>query len=187
MLILISNNIETFNKLGVAELYTHFKNDFLDIDLKIIKGTSSFDIDVKKYETCECPFYNDQKQERFWHIITTDKDVNKTNRINPCSDPKEKKRRYDKARAKRIHWIKPIIEQWQRNNEIRHFYQQRGNKTNLILWNTTKSFLVVIRKLSNSSDKFLVSSYLVHKSEVVRYEKQLKEYNESKPTGLEWF
>jgi hypothetical protein len=107
--------------------------------------------------------------------------------INPCSEPKERKRRYDKARAKRIHWIKPTIEQWQSNVEIQHFYQQRGNKTNLILWNTTKSFLVVIRKLSNSSDKFLVSSYLVHESEVARYENQLKEYNECKPTGLEWF
>jgi len=187
MFILTSNNVETFNKLGVAELYTHFKNDFLDIDLKIIKGNSFFNIDVKKNETCKCPFYGDLKQERFWHIITICKDVNKTNRINPCSDPKEKKRRYDKNRAKRIHWIKPTIEQWQSNIEIKHFYQQRGNKTNLILWNTTKSFLVVIRKLSNSNDKFLVSSYLVHESEVVRYKKQLKEYNATKPTGLEWF
>lgn len=187
MFILTSTNIETFNKLGVAELYTYFKNDFLDIDLKIRKGAFSFDIDVKKDETCKCPFFDDQKQERFWHIITTDKDVNRSNRINPCSEPKERKRRYDKARAKRIHWIKPTIEQWQSNVEIQHFYQKRGNKTNLILWNTTKSFLVVIRKLSNSSDKFLVSSYLVHESEVARYENQLKEYNECKPTGLEWF
>jgi len=187
MYILTSHNINTFNKLGISELYSHFRNDFLDINLEIKNNSSSFSIDVKEDETCTCPFHSDQKQERFWHIITTDKNVNRQNRINPCPNPNEKKRRYDKARAKRIHWIKPTIEQWQSNSEIQHYYQKRGNKVNLILWNTTKSFLVVIRKLSNSSDKFLVSSYLVHETEVVRYENHLKEYKENKPTGLEWF
>ncbi len=187
MIILTSPNIETFNEIGVSELYSYFKNHFIDMDLKIQKDLSSFIIDVKIGETCTCPFNDDEKQERFWHMITTDKDVNKINRINPCLAPKEKRRRYDKARAKRIHWVKPIVEQWQENNEIQHFYQKRGNKVNLILWNTTKSFLVVIRKLSNSSDKFLVSSYLVYENEVYRYGKQLKEYNENKPMGIEWF
>lgn len=187
MFILTSNSIDTFCGQGVNELYSNFKNDFLDINLKIIKDASSFDIDVKESETCTCPFDADEKPERFWHIITTDKGVNRRNRINPCPKPKEKNRRYDKARAKRIHWIKPTIEQWQNNSEIQHYYEKRGNKVNLILWNTTKSFLVVIRKLSNSSDKFLVSSYLVHETEVVRYKNHLREYNKNKPTRLEWF
>lgn len=187
MIILTSANIDIFCKLGIDELYEHFKRDFIDNTLEIRKDSISFPIDIKEVETCTCPFYHDEKEERFWHIITTSKNANRRNRVNPCLDPKERKRKYDKARAKRIHWIRPVIEQWQNNEEIKHFYQKRGNKVNLILWNTTKSFLVVVRKLSNSSDKFLVSSYLVYETEVPRYENQLNDYNENKPTGLEWF
>jgi hypothetical protein len=187
MTILKSHNVNNFCKEGISELYDYFKADFLDLDLKIEKENISYDIDVKVNETCPCPFFHDEKQERFWHIITTDINVHKNTKINPCVAPKEKNRKYDKARAKRIHWIKPIIEQWQSDDEIQHFYQKRGNKINLILWHTTKSFLVVIRKLSNNSDRFLVSSYLVYTDQVHKYKKQLKEYDENKPTGLEWF
>ncbi len=52
---------------------------------------------------------------------------------------------------------------------------------------TDRNFAVIIRKLSNSSDRFLVSSYLIYQTEVHRYEKQLKEYEEKAPLGIEWF
>jgi len=48
-------------------------------------------------------------------------------------------------------------------------------------------FLIIIRKESNSSDRFLISSYLILRSEIRRYEKQLKEYEDNAPTGNEWF
>jgi len=53
----------------------------------------------------------------------------------------------------------------------------------LILWHSEKDFLIIIRKESNSSDRFLISSYLIFRSEIRRYEKQLKEYEENAPTG----
>ena len=58
--------------------------------------------------------------------------------------------------------------------------------TNQKLW-STKDFVVIIRKLSNTTDKFLVSSYLIFRTEIRRYEKQLREYEAEAPNGLEWF
>jgi len=187
MFVLTSSNIDIFCSQGVGELFSVFKNDFMDDTLDISKNGVSYGIDVKPHITCTCPFASDQKPEKFWHLITTDIKANRTNRINPCSSPKERKRRYDSARSKRIHWIKPVIQQWQTEPNIRHFYQKRGNKVNLVLWYTNRNFAVIVRKLSQSSDRFLVSSYLIYETEVYRYKKQLKEYEKSAPLGIEWF
>ena len=187
MFVSTSRNIDIFCSLGVSELFTIFKSDFVDSPLSISKNNISYIIDVKPHITCTCPFVSDEKAEKFWHLITTDIDANRTNRINPCTSPKEKKRRYDSARSKRMHWIKPVIMKWQVEPNIKHFYQKRGNKVNLVLWYTNRNFAVIIRKLSHSSDRFLVSSYLIYETEVYRYKKQLKEYENSAPLGIEWF
>lgn len=80
-----------------------------------------------------------------------------------------------------------MILQWQTEPKIEHFYQKRGNKVNLILWYTDRNFAVIVRKLSHSSDRFLVSSYLIYENQVYRYKKQLEEYKKNAPLGIEWF
>jgi len=186
MFILTSTSISTLNITGIETLFTIFKKDFIDNETYLIKDTQSYFINVKKDNCCPCPFGNTPKPERFWHIITKD-EHNPRVRDNPCLNNKEKNRKYDVARAKRIHWIKIIIDNWQSDEDIKHFYQRRGNKVNLILWHSDKDFLIIIRKESNSSDRFLISSYLIYRSEIRRYEKQLKEYEENAPIGIEWF
>jgi len=186
MFILTSMTLSTLNIRGIEELFSIFKRDFIDNETYLTKEEQSCFINVKKDNCCPCPFGNTPKPERFWHIITKD-EYNHRARNNPCLDAKEKNRKYDVARAKRIHWIKIIIDNWQSDEKIKHFYQRRGNKVNLILWHSEKDFLVIIRKESNSSDRFLISSYLIFRSEIRRYEKQLKEYEENAPTGDEWF
>jgi len=186
VLILTHPEISTLNEINIEKLFDIFKEDFIDNQTILQKGAISFVIDVKADKTCPCPFTKEAKQERFWHIITTEEKKAK-HRNNPCPDINEKNRKYDEARAKRIHWIKLLIDNWQKDDEIKHFYQKRNSKINLIIWHTKKDFLVVVRKLSNTNDKFLVSSYLIYRSEIRRYRKQLEEYNEKKPNGLEWF
>jgi len=185
--ILTDFNIKTLNKEGIEKLFNIFKRDFIDNQTILQKEDISFDIDVKADKLCPCPFGNNvSKPERFWHIITiTENKVKHKN--NPCPDKIEKNRKYDEARAKRIHWIKILIDNWQTDDDIEYFYQKRENKVNLIIWHIKKDFLVIIRKLSHTNDKFLVSSYLIYRSEIRRYEKQLKEYKEEAPNGLEWF
>lgn len=176
----------SLNVTSVEELFAIFKRDFIDTTTYLTKGEQNFTINPKKENCCPCPFGNTSKPERFWHIITKD-ERNHSTRNNPCLDAKEKSRKYDVARAKRIHWIKIIIDNWQSDEKIKYFYQKRGNKVNLILWHSEKSFLIIIRKESNSSDRFLISSYLIYRTEIRRYEKQLKEYEANAPMGIEWF
>lgn len=186
MIILTSTFISSLNVTSIEELFSIFKKDFIDNDTYLTKNSQSYFINVKKENFCPCPFGKIPKPERFWHIITKD-EYNPRARNNPCLNDKEKNRKYDEARAKRIHWIKIIIDNWQSDEDIKHFYQRRGNKKNLIIWHTKRDFLIIIRKESNSSDRFLISSYLIFRSEIKRYEKQLKEYKENTPTGDEWF
>ena len=186
MIILTSMSLSTLNVTSIEELFAIFKKDFIDTQTCLAKYEQSFNINVKKENYCPCPFGKTPKPERFWHIITKD-EYNPKARNNPCLNTKERNRKYDVARAKRIHWIKIIIDNWQSDEDIKHFYQRRGNKRNLIIWHIKRDFLVIIRKESNSSDRFLISSYLIFRSEIKRYEKQLKEYEENAPTGDEWF
>lgn len=186
MIILTSATLRTLNPITIEELFSIFKRDFIDNETYLTKEEQSYLINVKKEHCCPCPFDNTPKPERFWHIITKD-EYNPRARNNPCLNNKEKNRKYDEARAKRIHWIKIIIDNWQSDEDIKHFYQRRGNKKNLIIWHTKRDFLIIIRKESNGSDRFLISSYLIFRSEIRRYEKQLKEYKENAPIGDEWF
>jgi len=153
MIILTYPEIKTLNEVNIEKLFDIFRRDFIDNQTILQKGTTSFIIDVKADKICPCPFTKEDKPERFWHIITKEerriKDKN-----NPCPDKNEKNRKYDEARAKRIHWIKIVIEQWQSDRNIKHFYQKRQSKTTLVIWHIEKDFVVIDRKLSNTNDKF---------------------------------
>ncbi len=186
MITLTHSELTTLNETNIEKLFDIFRRDFIDNQTLLQKGSTSFLIDVKADKICPCPFSKEDKPERFWHIITKEEKRTK-HRNNPCPDKIERNRKYDEARAKRIHWIKILIDNWQSDDDIKHFYQKRDYKTTLVIWHTTRDFLIIVRKLSNTNDKFLVSSYLVYRSEIRRYEKQLREYNKEKPNGLEWF
>jgi len=183
---LTHSELATLNEINIEKLFDIFRKDFIDNQTILQKGSTSFMIDVKADKICPCPFTKEDKPERFWHIITKE-EKRGNHRNNPCPDRFERNRKYDESRAKRIHWIKILIDNWQSDEEIKHFYQRRQSRTTLVIWHTAKDFLIIIRKLSNTNDKFLVSSYLVYRSEIRRYEKQLREYNKEKPNGLEWF
>lgn len=179
--------INTLNNQGIDILFEIFKRDFIDSRTYLTNGTNSYQINVNETNVCPCPYGNGEKPEKFWHVITRDKN-NSQKSNNPCPDEHEKKRVYDKARAKRIHWIKEIIDNWLSNNDIVFFYQTRGTRqNNLIIWHKKEKFIVIVRKISNTSTRYLVSSYILHDSEEYRYEKQLKNYIKNSPTGEEWF
>jgi len=71
MFVLTSSNIDIFCSQGVGELFSVFKNDFMDDTLDISKNGVSYSIDVKPHITCTCPFASDQKPEKFWQYART--------------------------------------------------------------------------------------------------------------------
>ncbi len=182
---MVLSGVDVFSEKTIEIAYEYFKKDFINSDTFLTNGKEKYKIDVKKSILCDCPFNNSKKPERFWHIITKDEN-DKIKRNNPCPYP-ENKRSYDAARAKRIHWIKTIIEQWLSNSNIVYFYEKIKGKETLHLWHQKLDFLVIIRKESKRSSRFLVSTYLVYKTERQRYKKRLKRYEGNKPIGFEWF
>ncbi len=186
MKLLNQYEINTLNTEGIEILFDIFHQDFIETKTYLTKGSISYAIDVRESETCPCPFSKTDKPERFWHVITRDK-KNSQKSNNPCPDEYEKKRVYDKSRAKRLHWIKPFIENWQNDSQLVHYYQKKQGKVNLIIWNESLKFLIVIRKLSNNLERFLVASYNVFDDEKHRFHNKLDRYNRESPTGDEWF
>lgn len=175
-----------FDNENITFLYAVFKRDFIDQACYIRHISNSFPITVKPAETCYCPFGDIEKPKRFWHIITKTED-DRRKRNNPCPDTKERNRGFCSARAKRLHWIKFLIDNWQTDPAIVHYYQTQIDGTSLIIWHRAKGFLIILSPLSNSTDKLLVTSYIVFHNKQNRYKKEYKTYEENKPTGEEWF
>ncbi len=186
MSFMVLANVELFSAFTIERLYEIFKKDFIDSPLLLSSPHKSYVIDVGLSHTCKCPFGENPKQERFWHIITKTSNNRRDRGVNPCQAP-ENQRVYDAARAKRIHWIKPIIEQWLSDGDIVHFYERVNGKDTLHIWNKKLDFIVIIRKESRSSSRFLVSTYVVYRSQRQRYRKRWEKYEAEKPNGMEWF
>jgi len=55
------------------------------------------------------------------------------------------------------------------------------------IWHRNRDFLVIIRKESHSSDRFLISSFIIHGDKKRKYKKEYEEYLENAPLGVEWF
>lgn len=180
---IILNDVEKFNANTIQKLFKIFEQDFILNKTYLQKNCTKFLIDVKEKIICPCPFKNQEKPERFWHLITNEKSQSKHK--NPCPFP-ENSRKYDTARAKRIHWIKIIIENWQTDKNIQYFYEKIRGKETLHIWHITYDFLIVIRKESNSSNRFLVSTFLIYKNQKHRYKNRLKRYKESQ-SKIDWF
>jgi len=189
MILLTSKNILDGNKDGIEELFEYFQRDFIENDTFLKKDEQSFFINIRKDITCPCPYRNmENKPERFWHIISQESHKIKNSRIEKTPCIKEN-RKYDVARAKRIHWIKIIIDNWLEDEDIKHYYQKdsKRNRYNLLIWHRNKDFLVIIRKESHSSNRFLISSFIIHGNKKHKYDKEYKEYLENAPLGVEWF
>lgn len=114
---LMLQNETALNSVDIKAIFAIFENDFITNTVLL----SGCPIDVKPDKKCRCPFGNGDKPERFWHIIT-EKEHNNKKKNNPCQDEPEKNRRYSPARAKRIHWIKPILESYADNPDIKIFF-----------------------------------------------------------------
>lgn len=189
MIILNSKNILDGNQEGIEELFEYFRRDFIENDTFLIKNEQSFFINVRKNIICPCPYTSmEDKPERFWHIISQESHKIKNSRIKktPC---KKENRKYDVARAKRIHWIKIIIDNWVEDEDIKSYYQKdsKRNRYNLLIWHRNRDFVVIIRKESNSSDRFLISSFIIHGDKKRKYKKEYEKYMENAPLGVEWF
>jgi len=172
---LVLKNETELNSYDIEKLFKIFKNDFINSTAILNINNLNYPITVKPKNKCDCPFTGDSKPERFWHIIT-EKEFNTQKRNNPCPKDKEKNRKYSSSRAKRIHWIKQIIEN-SSDEHIKYFFEHNGEPTHF-LWDTKRFYIVLIKHLGNT-ENLLVTAYPVHKNKNRNYKNRLNRYEKS--------
>lgn len=178
------NNSNALNQQDIEKIYDVFKNDFINTNTFLSNGSNSFLIDIDISNTCICPNGSIDKQKTFWHIVTKKINGNKP-KNNPCLNDSERNRTYCAFRAKRMPWIKYTIDNWCDSSIVDHYYTENGTK--LILWLKFKDYLVILKKINGTTNKYLVSSYIIYSHELNNFRRKLKKYNDNKPTGEEWF
>ena len=130
------------------------------------------------------------KELSFWHLTTRTqsrlkKEGNRTIKI--------KERLLDFDRAKRIHWIKPIIDNALAAHNIKLFYKKETTKKKpirLYLWAEDEDFVVILQKLGKSSSFLVTSFYITHQRKRDDFQKYYQDYTaktNSDLKGCEWF
>lgn len=138
------------------KLYGIFLRDIVNNPIKINGVDLTYNTNISRHPICR------GKPKGFEHIITRE------SKYKGLRD-------FDKYRANKIHWIKPIIENV---NDPRILYYERINddgQNQRYYWYEDKDFLVIVRELN--PEYFLITSFEVDDSEKPKYRKQYNDYN----------
>lgn len=103
-------------------LYGIFKRDF--IDNQVLCGVLKIIYDKRKID--------EQKEEAFWHLIT--KNDRKLGRIP------------DYERAKRLPWVKPIIQNYSSTDLKVWDYPEKKNRVRMYLWLENYDYAVILER-----------------------------------------
>ncbi len=104
------------------------------------------------------------KHQTFEHLIT---------RTSKYSG----KRNFDNQRVNRIHWIKPIVENY-KSSKIKYFEERnKGNQLQYFFFYEDKNFVVIIRKLPN--EKVLITAFCVDDFERNKFKNKYKRYKKT--------
>ena len=103
----------------------------------------------------------DGKGFGFWHLISEGED--------------EEKRLPSLERCERLRWIKWMIQESDSNPDILFYESRRGSSTNLILWNQTIHYVVILGK--RNGYYLLVSAYPVSGSRERTFKKEWLAYH----------
>lgn len=101
------------------------------------------------------------KYQGFVHLVTRDNQYND-------------KRQYDRDRANRIHWIRPILENWEK--PIVSYFEEYNSDGELqyFYWVQPLSFIIILREIS--VDLLLVTAYCVDKHNTTLFRGKLNNF-----------
>src|SRR5690554_4311736 len=148
-------SIEGPNSDEMYEMYGKFLNDF--ISNPIIIDDEKLKVNTSKSRNPICK----NKMMGFEHIITRESKLSG-------------KRVFDRQRANKIHWIKPIIEN---KNDFRIKYFEAINDkgyNQLYYWYEEKGFIVIIREIN--PHLLLITSFTIDKGMERKFKKMYNEY-----------
>lgn len=127
-----------FNSEQIDKFYKIFTNDFIDNTL-VIQG-KKIKIAPINSKVAEFKDYN----ETFYHIVTRDTSHGRI---------------YTAARANRINWIKPILENSESKSILYYKWKDDKNICKEHFWFFKRDFMVVLKPLS--SDLMIVTAFCV--------------------------
>lgn len=137
------------------KMYGIFLNDFHKTILLHKGKRVIFNTNLSKH-----PLFRG-KFQGFVHLVTRD---------NKYND----RRQYNRDRANRIHWIRPILENWE-SPQISYFEQyNKDGELQYFYWLQAHSYIVILRELN--PDLLLVTAYCVDAYTKVQFRKQLNNY-----------
>ena len=118
----------------------------------------------------------DGKEKIFWHLTSRESKIKKTPRRKKKYQNSEKGPRLpDLRRCERLQWIKVFITQ-ARNSELLSFDYEEGDKTiKTYIWFKEEKFVVILKKMKNSSKRILTTSFYVDKQ--YTYDDFQRKYN----------
>ena len=155
---------DLFDDLGIDgptedqlyKIYGVYLNDIVKnpilIDGRVLKYNNS----PSRHHICR------GKHQTFEHIITRKSKISG-------------KRNFDRERANKIHWIRPILENIE-DPRIKYFEQVNDHGQNqLFYWYEEKSFIVIVREIE--PDILLITSFAVDKEEKFNFKRCYEEFN----------
>jgi len=140
-------------------MYGAFLNDLINNPIIINGKTLKVDTTKSRHPICR------NKMKGFEHIITRESTL-------------KGERDFDRERANKIHWIKPIIENF-KDTRIKYFEAINDKGLNQQhYWYREKSFIVIIREVN--PDLMLITSFSIDKGFESKYNKMYNEFKEKK-------
>lgn len=86
------------------------------------------------------------------------------------------RRQYDRDRANRIHWVRPILENWE-SSFVSYFEENNADgELQYFYWVQSLDFMIILREVS--PDLLLVTAFCVDDYEKQNFSKKLKKYRE---------
>jgi hypothetical protein len=137
------------------KMYGVYLNDLIKNELKLNGKKILYNSNKSNHPICK------GKHQCFEHIITRESKYNG-------------KRTFDKHRANKIHWIKPILEQVS-DKRIKYFegINYKG-ENQIFLWYKVKDYLIILKELR--PDLLLITSFSIDKYNKNKYQKLYENY-----------
>lgn len=139
----------------VEEIYSRFKKDFVD-SRPIYNGIR---LGLRKHPVVQ------GKETTFWHLISEGKT--------------EEDRTPDMRRCERIGWVKPLIEQAGKREDIKVWKQKRDGKTNIAIATDDFSYIIFLGERRGQNGDYLIplTAYVVeNQRKRDKYRKEWEEY-----------
>jgi len=140
------------DKPKLDEIYAYYIRDFFDFPFQCnaIRVKIKEELYTNHAEDGLPQFYS-QYHEKFVHLLT---------RVVPGRKVFEsKKRRFKHNRANRLHWIKPILQNWNDPRIIYFQFMEEDGSIREYFWYKAKEYLVILEPVS--PDYYLVTAFCV--------------------------